>query len=303
MEWLDAGSRTRPCTFSIQQVFRGAMFQTLKEISQRPEPFEFYTVQTLWDDPHISKQMLKYHLTPHVDIASRKHEFIQKSIAWMVEHFSIDANTRICDLGCGPGLYTQGLSAFSNHVTGVDFSRNSLNYARNEAVKTGRKIDYVQSNYLEYSPNEKFDLILMIMCDFCVLSPVQRVELLTKITTLLAPGGCFLFDGYLTGAFQNYQESFSYEYRFMDGFWAEGEYYGFVNRFKFPAELVTLEKYTIIQPETQWTVYNWLQYYTAEAIHSLVSDQGLRVAEMYGDVSGGVFHPDGDEFALVIQKK
>lgn len=297
------GTYNPPLHFSYSRTIRGYMFQTLKKINQRPKPFEFNTVQALWDDPHISKQMLKYHLNPEVDISSRKHEFIQKSIAWMVEYFKIDANTHICDLGCGPGLYTHGLSAYSDHVTGVDFSRNSLDYARNEAVKTGRKINYVQSNYLEYSPPEKFDLILMIMCDFCVLSPVQRVEMLARITSMLAPGGCFLFDGYLTGAFQNYQESFSYEDRLMDGFWAEGDYYGFVNRFKYPAEWVTLEKFTIIQPETQWTVYNWLQYYTPDAIQTLISDHGLRVAEMYGDVAGGAFHPDGDEFALVIQKE
>ena len=38
------------------------MFNKLKEINSRPEPFEFYTADALWTDEHTSEQMLKFHL-------------------------------------------------------------------------------------------------------------------------------------------------------------------------------------------------------------------------------------------------
>jgi SAM-dependent methyltransferase len=278
------------------------MFPTLSDIFQRPKPFEFNTVQTLWDDPHISRQMLQFHLDPVVDAASRNHASIQKSVEWMRSHFSIHSGTRICDLGCGPGLYTSALAAFSDHVTGVDFSRNSLAYARARSAETGQKIEYIQSNYLDFHPTGQFDLITMIMSDFCVLDPKQRVTLLQNISGMLAPGGCFVFDAYLPNAFQTFQETTACEFRFMDGFWAEGDYFGFVNRFKYPDDLVTLEKYTIIQPTRQWTVYNWLQYYTPAALHRLITANGMRIDEMFADVSGAEFDPGADEFALVIRK-
>lgn len=33
-----------------------------------------------WDDDRISEQMLKAHLDPRVDAASRRHDFIRRSI-------------------------------------------------------------------------------------------------------------------------------------------------------------------------------------------------------------------------------
>lgn len=278
------------------------MFPTLTDIFQRPRPFEFNSVQTLWDDPHISRQMLRYHLDPAVDTASRNHAFIQKSVEWMSSHFTIHAGTRICDLGCGPGLYTSALAGFSDYVTGVDFSRNSLAYARTNAAETGRKIEYIQSNYLDFHSTGQFDLVLMIMCDFCVLNLQQRATLLRNISTMLAPGGCFIFDFYQSNAFRKYQESAACEFRFMDGFWADGDYFGFANRLKYPEEMVTLEKYTIIQPTRQWTVYNWLQYYTPDDLQRLMKANGLQVAEIFADVAGTVYSTEGNECALVIRK-
>ena len=32
--------------------------------SGRPEPFSDYTTPELWDDEHISEQMLRFHLDP-----------------------------------------------------------------------------------------------------------------------------------------------------------------------------------------------------------------------------------------------
>ena len=77
------------------------MYTQLKEINRKPKVFEFYTAESLWADPHTSEQMLSYHLNENVDLASRKKVFIKKSIAWIVSHFSVGKNTKICDFGCG----------------------------------------------------------------------------------------------------------------------------------------------------------------------------------------------------------
>ena len=39
----------------------------------------------------------------------------------------------IADFGCGPGLYAQRLARAGLNVTGIDFSANSLQYAREVA--------------------------------------------------------------------------------------------------------------------------------------------------------------------------
>ena len=46
------------------------MFDDIRAINARPEPFEFYSAHDLWTDEHTSEQMLKYHLAEDLDLAS-----------------------------------------------------------------------------------------------------------------------------------------------------------------------------------------------------------------------------------------
>ena len=56
------------------------MFEKLEKINERPKPFGFYTASDLWTDEHTSKQMLSFHLNEEIDVSSRNHEFIEKSV-------------------------------------------------------------------------------------------------------------------------------------------------------------------------------------------------------------------------------
>lgn len=113
------------------------VFEKLKEINSRPGVFELYTARDLWTDEHTSGQMLKYHLNESVDLSSRNKDFIERSAAWIIEDFGLDKGKQVIDFGCGPGLYTTLLAESGAAVTGVDFSRRSLEYARKTASKKG----------------------------------------------------------------------------------------------------------------------------------------------------------------------
>ena len=56
------------------------MFNELERINSRLLPFQFYSADKLWTDVHISERMLAYHLDESVDAASRKKDFIDKSV-------------------------------------------------------------------------------------------------------------------------------------------------------------------------------------------------------------------------------
>ena len=64
------------------------MFETLVSINGRPKPFEYYTIESLWNDEHTSEQMLKYHLKPEIDLSSRNTDFIDCSVEWIVSRFN-----------------------------------------------------------------------------------------------------------------------------------------------------------------------------------------------------------------------
>ncbi|MHC4211187.1 MAG: class I SAM-dependent methyltransferase, partial [Planctomycetota bacterium] len=238
------------------------MFEQLEDINNRPEPFECYTAAELWTDNHTSAQMLAYHLNADIDVSSRRIEFIDQSVAWIGSHFNVGTGTRIADFGCGPGLYANRLAKLGASVTGIDFSRRSIKHARTDAAEEGLTAAYVNQNYLEFETADRFDIILMIMCDFCALSPAQRMTMLEKFQALLASGGSVLLDVYSVNAFEQREEAVSYEENLLNGFWSSEKYYGFLNTFKYDDVGVVLDKYTIVEAKRTRTIYNWLQYFS-----------------------------------------
>ena len=160
----------------------------------------------------------------------------------------------------------------------------------------------MNQNYLEYETEDRYDLIIMIMCDFCALGPQQRKVLLSKFSNLLRPGGAVLLDVYSLEAFAGRKEQAVYEANLLDGFWSPNKYYGFLNTIKYEEEKVVLDKYTIIEPARTRTVYNWLQYFTTDSLKREFEDNGLKVEEYYADVAGKEFRQESFEFAIVARK-
>jgi len=278
------------------------MFEELARIYDRPKPFEYYTASDLWTDEHTSAQMLRYHLDEQVDISSRNASFIDRSIAWIVSRFAVCHGTRIADFGCGPGLYAMRLARRGAHVTGIDFSSRSIEHAENAAAEEGLDIHYVNENYLDFDTKARFDLIMMIMCDFSALSPAQRHAMLEKFSGLLDSGGSVLLDVYSATAFAQRKERATCQANLMDGFWSSNEYFGFLNVFKYPDEKVVLDKYTIVEKNQTRTVYNWLQYFKVKELRREFAECGLIVDETHADVAGSTYDPGGSEFAVVAKK-
>jgi SAM-dependent methyltransferase len=119
-------------------------------------------------------------LNPKNDLASRRPETIVRSVSWLVETLGFGAGSAVLDLGCGPGLYAAQLVQHGLKVTGVDYSR--------------RSIEHGYQNYLHLADSEQYDAVLLIYGDFCPLSPDERHQLLHNVHQTLKPGGFFILD-------------------------------------------------------------------------------------------------------------
>lgn len=278
------------------------MFEALERINERPEPFQFYTASDLWTDEYTSMKMLSFHLNEAIDVSSRNVEFINRSVEWIVTEFDIGKNFKIADFGCGPGLYAAPLAKRGADVTGIDFSKRSIKYAKEVAARERLNISYVNENYLEFETEARFDLVLMIMCDFCALSPKQRNGILRKFHKILKPGGSVLLDVYSVSAFELKEEIATYEVNLLNGFWSPNKYYGFLNTFKYDEEKVALDKYTIIELARTRQVYNWLQYFTPESLEREFVEACLSIRGFYSDVAGGRHDRESSEFAVIAKR-
>ncbi len=279
-----------------------SLFSALESANEKPRPFSVYTASELWSDEHTSKQMLAFHLNGEIDVSSRRTGFIDASVRWMEERFELSHGSRVIDFGCGPGLYTTRLARLGADVLGVDFSARSIEYARASAMTENLEVTYVEADYLDFQTEGTFDLVTMIMCDFCALSPRQRGHMLAKFKSLLSDRGRIVLDVYSLAAFGERQEGLICEKNQLNGFWSANPYYGFVASFRYDDEKVSLDKYTIVEEGRQREIYNWLQYFTPASLEREAHAAGLRVDELYGDVAGNPYDAGAAEFAVVMKR-
>ena len=278
------------------------MFKELEEINSSPAPFQFYTADTLWTDNHISKKMLESDLNEDIEVSIQNREFINHSVDWIVTHFGIEKNRRVADFGCGMGTYATQLAEKGADVTGIDFSETFIQHAKEVAKQKEMDINYVLQDYLEFETEERFDLITLLLCDFCALSPSQRKTMLKKFYKFLKPDGSVLIDVYSLNAFNQREEAETYEHSRLDGFWSPENYYCLQNIFKYDEEKVVLDKYTIIEEKRTRVVYNWLQYYSEDSLRKEFEENGFKVEGFYSDVTGTTTSPESLEIVIIAKK-
>ena len=274
------------------------MYELLQDVAQRPKPFSRYTATELWTRPHLAQQMLSFHLNQETDLASRRFEIIDQVVDWIDSQLHL-CGKRICDLGCGPGLYAQRFSNKGADVTGVDFSARSLEYADLKAKENDQSIRYIHADYLSDDLPTGFDIVTLIYTDLCVLSPEQRTILLGRMREMLNADGQIVLDVAGMGLLTGKEECTLIDDQLMNGFWAKGDYVGIQRTFVYPDEHLSLDRYLIIEPNETWQIFNWYQHYTPESLQAELRHAGFADAKMVGDLTGKPLEIDGDFIGVI----
>ncbi len=273
----------------------------LISLAEKPEPFT-PGVPRFWDDPHISKHMLAAHLDPEIDLASRKAETIDASVAWIVDMLNLQPGDKVLDLGCGPGLYSNRLAQLGLQVTGVDYSKRSIEYARIAADELGVEIEYRCQDYHALEAEAVYDAALLIYGEYCVFNPDQRRHLLSRVWAALKPGGHFVFD-VTTPHLPSHQGDHTKWQALETGFWREGPHLALTQGFDYPEDIY-LDQYLIIEPDGMLSVYrNWFQDFTRERITAALEAAGFSVQGVWSDLTGTPFNPESEWIGLAARKE
>jgi SAM-dependent methyltransferase len=280
---------------SIEQIL-----SQLIELQEKPAPFT-PGEPLFWDDPHISKHMLEAHLDPDIDAASRKPETINRSVKWLIEILGLKTGASILDLGCGPGLYASRLARAGFRVTGVDYSRRSIEYASQYARENDLNITYRYQNYLELDDENQYDAALLIFGDFCPLNPEQRQRLLKNIHRALKPNGKFILDVSTRECRMRHGNENGW-YAAQGGFWKPGLHLVLDEGFDYPEQSIWLDQYTVIDADGMVSVYrNWFQDYTPETITAELEQGNFTVESLWGDLTGESYTPSSEWIGVVAR--
>ena len=231
---------------------------------------------SIWTDKYISKQLLKCHLDDSVDGASRSFNKRTKILNFINQN--IDPESKILDLGCGPGLIDFELGKLGHKILGVDFNMESVDYANQN--KKLKNIEYVYKNYLTEDLKEKYDVILMIYCDFGALIPSEQKVLLNKIYNLLTDNGVFIFDVFKLSCVKESVKSFK-DWNFSNGndFWNKDPYLLLEEVEFFEKENTIGRRYFIIDQKNNEVkeFILWDQYYDKNSVNKLLLENKFKI--------------------------
>jgi SAM-dependent methyltransferase len=136
----------------------------------------FAIVYAQGDYPSYSQQMSEY--LPNI-----------------LEHFHIPTRGTLLDVACGEGSFAVQMASKGWKVTGIDFSSEMLEIARQYAEEAGLKIKFTRQDMRRIKVAGPFDLAT---CWFDALNYVLEADELTQvfsgINSALKPGGWFAFD-------------------------------------------------------------------------------------------------------------
>lgn len=252
---------------------------------------------SIWTDKYISKELLKCHLYEFSDGASRTAEKREKIINFLKEN--LNSGSKILDLGCGPGLIDFELGKLRYKILGIDFNVESIDYAiKNKKLEN---IEYIYKNYLTEDLKGKFDVILMIYCDFGALIPKEQKILLKKIHDLLADDGLFIFDVFKISdhGYKKSNKNFK-RWDFSNGkdFWNKDPYLFLEESKVFKNENAVGRRYFVMdQNNTRKEFILWDQYYDKNSIENLLLENKFKIKKMKNNLL------DNEDTMFIISEK
>jgi SAM-dependent methyltransferase len=186
-------------------------------------------------------------------------------------------------------------------VTGVDYSRRSIEYATQYAQQHGLDIRYRYQDYLTLEDENQYDAALLIYGDFCPLSPEQRKRLLTNVRRALKPGGHFVLD-VTTRVHRQKHGNRNGWYAVETGFWKPGPHLVLEEGYDYPEESIFLDQAIVIEESSKVSVYrNWFQDYDREAITAELEQAGFAVQSIWNDLIGTPYSEDAEWIGLIAQ--
>lgn len=271
------------------------MFDKLSSLLKKPALWQRST-EPFWDDEHISKGMLEAHLNPEWDAASRKHSTIDRSVKWLSD--IIPMQGKILDLGCGPGLYTKRLSDMGYNVTGMDFSKRSIEYAKNHDTKT----EYIYKNYLELDYTDTFCAVLLIYGDYAALTKDERRRLIPKVYQALKPGGVLVLDVFTEKKFAKKAAKNSWTLFNRGGFWSADPHICLDSTYFYENNTVAVDQHIVITNDGINEYLIWDTAYTVQKVTDEVSPFGFKVKAVFDDVCGSRYTGEAETLCFVLER-
>jgi SAM-dependent methyltransferase len=221
--------------------------------------------------------MLKEHLTQEHDAASRRLEIVDAHVRWIHEKVLKARPSRILDLGCGPGLYANRLSALGHTCVGIDFSPASIAYAREQAGRGGLDVTYIEGDIRTADYGDGHGLVMQIFGEFNVFRPAEARGILESACRALVPDGRLLLEPHTFEAVRGIGMKPSSWYSVQTGLFSEEPHLCLQENLWDAGSHVAIERYYIVDAATGEVTRHSssMQAYTEREYRALLTECGF----------------------------
>lgn len=255
-----------------------------------------------WHEPQFSARMLNEHLSQEHDAASRRQTIIERHVDWIHTTILQRRPSRILDLGCGPGLYSNRLAVLGHQCNGIDYSPASIAYAR----QTGAGLDcsYHCEDLRTADFGTGFNLALCIFGELNVFAPHHARLLLAKVYAALMPGGQLVLEVHTAAAIEALGTQAPTWFTAPTGLFSEQPHLVLSEHIPHPeAHAVTIRHYVVDLASSLVTRYaQTMQQYTDDDYRQLLEACGFDAIRFFPALSGAD-QPDQPALYVIVAQK
>lgn len=127
-------------------------------------------------------------------------------VDFVVDTAGLKPGSRVLDLMCGYGRHSLAMARKGINVTAVDNLGDYVNEVKEIASKEHLPVSCIQSDVLEYEPEEMFDLVLCLGNNLSFFNLEETETLYSMIGTHTKQGGLFIANSWTTAeiVFKNF---------------------------------------------------------------------------------------------------
>lgn len=129
-------------------------------------------------------------------LQEKKQDLNQRTeteISGVVSLLDLRPGCKILDVPCGYGRHSIGLAGKGYQVTGLDINRRHLEFAKNDALKKGVAVEFVDENMIDVNYRAQFDCVINMFYSFGFFEEDDdNFQVLCNFFKALKPGGKFL---------------------------------------------------------------------------------------------------------------
>ncbi len=258
-----------------------------------------------WSEPGFSERMLTEHLSQAHDLASRRFEAIDTHIEWIHQKLLEGRQSKVLNLGCGPGFYTSRLAKLGHKCVGIDYSPASIKYAPEQAGKEKLSCEYLHEDIRKADFGTGFDLAMLIFGELNVFRPADAKTILKKANHALVGNGILLLEPHSFGAVKSIGEQPSSWYSAKSGLFSDKPHICLEESFWDSNSSTATKRYFIIDASTSNVTRHATTYqaYTDQQYRSLLKECGFEAIEFYPSLGEAKEKYQNDLIAIVARKE